>query len=177
MALPAGNGPVPYASGRPSPISMTNMTASLYVEGHGEWRTNIQGHYAGFRVPDGVQIVIYQGIGVGLDNQHGIQIAQGQAMPNRLPTLYDAHNGEYDTELPATGGAVRQNTPGRRIYYGGEMCPDLTLLAPNEPGYAAFGVQAGSYTAGVGIPQQLRAIAEAVPHGTQIRWACCTVYR
>ncbi len=104
-------------------------------------------------------------------------IAGGQALPSRLPTLYDGNNHEYDTEPHLTGGNVRANTQGLRIYYPGHECPNYTLLANNEPGYSAFAVQPGSIVAAVGAPRSLYSIAREQNYGTQLRWAACTVLR
>jgi hypothetical protein len=147
------------------------------IEGHGEHRAAF-GLYPEFNVPSGVQIVIYQGRGAGMDDSHGITIGQGGALPNRLPTLWDAHSGEYDTEPARSGGMVRNTTKGVWIYHAGDPCPDYTLLAPNEPGYPQIVVQAGSYCMKPGNTMSLRQIADQHKDtNTQLRWACCTVLR
>lgn len=179
--LPQGNKAV-RASRRRSRPAHRPTSGLLYIEGHGEWRAGLLGHRAMFRVPDSMEIVLYQGIGAGLDDQHGQDIARGLGVPARLPTLWDAHSGEYDTELPATGGKVRQNTSGRAIYYGGDMCPDLTLFACDEPGFPAIVAQQGSFTVQAGHPVTLQAIAELYDQGdelmpVQLHWCACTVLR
>lgn len=162
-----------HSNQRPIKVSMANMERIQVIEGHGEWHAT----RPKFTVPDGIQIVLYQGVGVGLDDTHGVDIAQGTAVPSRLPTLYDGHNHEYDTEPHASGGEVRQNTQGMRIYYSSQRCPDLTLYAPNEPGMTPFIAQAGSIVAAIGHPVTLQTLADRAQHGTQLRWAACTVIR
>jgi len=174
MMPPPGNQAV-RSSPRASYPPNRNNLGVLMIEGHGEWRVGNNGNRANFIVPDAVEIVIYQGIGVGLDDgAHGQGLAQNVATTARLPTSWDHRNGEYDTD---PGGAVRANTPGRRIYRGGEECPDLTLLNPQEPGADPFNPQPGSFTTEVGHPLTLRAIAQHAGPGHQLRWVCCTVLR
>jgi hypothetical protein len=163
------------SSSRPSPVPYRN-TPPQVIEGHGEWIQTTFGSYPTFRVPDSIEIVIYQGTGVGLDDRDGRLIALMQSLPGRLSTEWDRGNAEYDTE-PSRRGSVRANTPGRRIYYGGDECPDLTLYNPREQGFAAFNAQPSSITIDLGLHITLRAIAEQVPAGTQLRWAACTVLR
>lgn len=170
-AAPHGNNPV-RSSQRINNIPNPNRLPVIYVEGHGEFRAP----YGTFLVPDSIEIVIYQGPDVGLDDSHGIAIASGVGVPARLPTAWDAINNEYDTEPVAAGGAVRQNTGGTRVYRGGENCPDYTLISPQEPGMAVLVVQPGSVVAPIGVPIQLSLVVANNP-SSQIHWVCCTVRR
>lgn len=163
------------SSSRPSPVSTKN-TVPRVIEGHGAWIRTPQQSYPTFRVPPSIEIVIYQGTGVGLDDRDGQMIGLLRNVPGRLATEWDEDNAEYDTE-PSEHGSVRANTSGRRIYYGGENCPDLTLYNSREPGYTPFDVNPNSIVTGVNQPITLRAIAEAAQGGTQLRWAACTVLR
>jgi hypothetical protein len=175
MAMPVGNNPV-RSSERSIKPTQQYGAGTVYIEGHGQW----EGHHGHFVVGAGTEIVIYTGIGVGLDNTHGESIARGEGLPSRLPTLYDNANGEYDTEPAATGGAVRANTSGTRVYRVGERCPNLTLYAPNEPGLPEFVAQPGSFSVRPGQPIDLLTIVGLYAHSRepiQFHWAACTVTR
>ena len=86
MALPFGNGPVPYASSRGSPVSQHNMDTILYVEGHGEWRTQRHASSAVASCLDTVVVrrgfAIFLGIGPGNDKA---AIYQGGAFVKASP--------------------------------------------------------------------------------------------
>jgi hypothetical protein len=174
MATPPQGHQRVRSSSRPSPVPH-RYTYPRVIEGHGEW-IQAHGSYPTFRVPDSIEIVIYQGIGVGLDDRDGALIARMHSVPGRLATEWNSRNEEYQTEQ-SEFGSVRANTSGRRIYYGGDQCPDLTLYNPQEPGAEAFNARPTSITTRIGQPVTLRTIAELVPGGTQLRWAACTVLR
>ncbi len=162
------------SSGRRISLSAKNIGAIKFIEGHGEL---IQPETT-FVVPDSVEIVIYQGKGVGLSDIHGQAIADGKGVPSRLPTKFDAINQEYDTH--ASGGAVRANTQGTKIYRGGERCPNYVLYAADEPGFDKITVQQTSILAKAGQPTTLETIADLQkksPQSVQLHWAACTVLR
>ncbi|SDI92415.1 hypothetical protein SAMN04487926_12757 [Paraburkholderia steynii] len=174
MSTPFGHQRV-RSSSRPSPVAHRDVVVVI-VEGHGEWRGGALKEYPTFKVPDSKQVVIFQGIGVGLDDRHGQAIARMESVPSRLPTEWDRRNAEYDTE-PSRYGGVRVNTFGAKTYHNGDDCPDLVLFNPKQPGFASFEARPTSFTVALGYSITLRAIAELVPAGTQIHWAACTVLR
>ncbi|MCS3745782.1 hypothetical protein FHY18_001343 [Xanthomonas arboricola] len=147
----------------------------VVCEGHGEW-VKSGGVYGEFVVPKDIQIVIYQGVGVGLDDAHGIAIASNDLLPARLPILWDKKAGEYDTD---PDGDVSVNAKTRWVYAQGEKCPNFTLFAYNEPGFSVIDKPKDtSYTVLSKNPRTLYAICEHFKSkgGVQIRWAACTVY-
>ncbi|WP_409976337.1 MULTISPECIES: putative adhesin [Xanthomonas translucens group] len=176
MSTPLGHNRVQRSSTRPSRPANPHGLRVVVCEGHGELIQSSAGVSPRFRVPAGIEIVIF-GMGMGLDDNHGVIIGQGGGLPARLPTEWDSQGSEYDTS--SAGGAVRVNTPGRRIYHVGDLCPDLTLYAYNETGMPTITPpQPGSYSASVGNPVTLRAICEQYREGgAQIHWAACTVNR
>ncbi|MFN6509143.1 putative adhesin [Xanthomonas translucens] len=176
MFVPSGHTRVQRSSERPSRPANPHGLRVVVCEGHGELIQSSSGVNPRFRVPAGIEIVIF-GMGMGLDDEHGVAIGKSRALPARLPTEWDPQSSEYDTS--SAGGAVRVNTPGRRIYRVNELCPDLTLYAHNEPGMDAITPpQPGSYSASIGNPVTLRTICEQYrQEGAQIFWAACTVNR
>lgn len=173
--FPIGHFPVERSSKRPSKPANPFGRGVVVCEGHGEL-VKVGGVDPTFPVPDGIEIVIFQGMGAGLADGHGVVIGQGRGLPARLPTTWDAGSAEYDT---SAHGAVRANTPGRKVYYGGETCPDLTLYAYDEDGFPAITApQPGSFFVRKGTTITLRAICDLFKdEGAQLHWAACTVFR
>ena len=174
---PPGDIPVQRFSRRRIRIKTQADAERVMIEGHGELAAAPGAPAPSFAVPDGMEIVIYQGQGVGLDDQDGVDIASGTGVPSRMPTLWDAAAARYGTD-PALG-SVRGNTPGIKIYRGGEECPNYTLYAHDEPGFGPMTPpQPGSYAAAVGHPVTLQTIAalyDAQDGSFQLHWAACTV--
>lgn len=162
------------SSDRPIQVAVPVGWGVIVIEGHGEIDVTIPM----FVVPDGTQVVTYQGVGVGLDDAHGQAIAQGSGVPARMPTLFDATNNEFDTD---PGGTVERGTGGLRVYRGGEMCPNYRLWPYDHPGMGQIVVTLGNYyfqydAANPTFSEPLRDIV-SWRTGTQFRWACCTVIR
>lgn len=174
--LPPGDAVVQRTGTRNITISTARVDHVVAVEGHGEMRATTVPQR--FVVPAGIEVVVYQGTGAGLDDGHGVTIGQLGSLPSRIPTEYDAGSHEYDT---AAAGSVRANTVGVRVYRAGELCPNLTLLAFDEPGYPPITPpQPGSYGAVAGAPEPLKDIAGrflARGGSWQLRWGACTVER
>lgn len=160
------------------PTKRFRTSHEVYIEGHGE----IDPHMPKFKVPDSLLIVVYQGIGIGLDDDHGVAIVEGRGLPSTLPVLWDAQNGEYDTD---PGGDQTAGTGHRRIYMGGEMCPNLKLFPYDHPAMADLtdSVDDRSYKIGYRADrpnyfQYLKDIAALSVHrGATLHWAACTVIR
>lgn len=169
-------GPV-RSSSRPITPSTAKVDKYTVLEGHGEW-VAVHGLRPYFKVPVGIEVVIYQGMGVGLDDQDGIDIGTGVGVPARMKTTFDAENNEYDTDPQ---GTVITATHGMRIYRQDESCPDLILKAYNERGYPVITPpQPGSYSVQQGHHDSLSSIAQlfaASGMSVQLRWAACTVLR
>jgi hypothetical protein len=166
-------------SRRPSKPAKRFCMADVYIEGHGE----IDPWVPTFTVPDSVDIVIYQGIGLGLDDEHGQAIVNGEGVPATLPTQWDGSNQEYDTDPQ---GKQRRGTGHRRIYREGEQCPDYKLFPFNHPNMADLtgSVKDSSYklsykpALGLGYYERLSEIARRSTHQNRtLHWACCTVVR
>ena len=174
----AGGGAGPSGQGwRASKPLAPKAMENAVIEGHGE----IENPAPTFKVPDSNIIVIFQGMGAGLDDSHGMDIASGKGTQVQMPLLWDAHNAEYDTEPPASGGGKVAGAGIRKYYYPGNDCPDLKLFPWNHPAMGVLNVQAVSYRINYdpGNPhhfERLSTIANRLP-GTMILWAACTVYR
>lgn len=176
MLQHGGGGGPPSGRGwrNSNPIGPKGMTETV-VEGHGELTPGDT-----FIVPDGTIIVIFQGCGIGMDDSHGIDIATGKGTQVQMPLLWDAVNGEYDTEPPVSGGAKVPGQGIRKIYYQGDVCPNFKLFPWDHPIMGVLNVQNSSYKIGFnpvnpGNFIYLQDIANA--RRGLIKWACCTVYR
>lgn len=162
-------------SGRPVKPKTPFGHEKLTVEGHGE----IDPSEPTFTLPSSTSVVLYMGIGVGLDDSHGQDIASGKGMPATAPTTWDAHNHEYDTD---PGGTQTAATGHQKVYRAGEKCPNLKLFPYNHPAMAAIAIDTTksyhlSYDAT--LPNKFEYLKDiaAANAGKQIHWACCTVRR